>query len=101
MSGLIPTAFGRHVLNSTAISLNSTVLAATGSFLRISVETDNARFRDDGTAPTGTTGVVLQSGAVFEMDGFNGTSKLQFVGDAGGGAVLNVARYRYTGEAQS
>lgn len=98
LAGLNATAFGRHVLNSTAISLNSTVLAGAGSVLRISVETANARYRSDGSAPTNTTGVLLFSNVTYEFYGFNGTSKLQFVGDAGAGSVLNVERYKHPGE---
>lgn len=98
-SGLIPTAFERVIQNNTtAVAFNSTTLAAAGSFLRFSVETNDVRWRDDGTDPTATTGVLLQKDTVFEMVGYNGTSKLKFFKAAGGTSVINVTRYKYDGE---
>lgn len=98
LAGLTATAFERKILNSTGSSLNSTTRAAAGGVLRISVETADARFRSDGTAPTGTTGVLIQKDTAYEFYGYNGTSDLQFAGDAGGASVLNVERYSHPGE---
>ena len=98
MAALEPTAFEKITLNSTAVSLNSTTRAADGSVLRFSVETAAARYRDDGTAPQKSTGVVLQQDTTYEFIGYNGTAHLKFCGVAGGAAVLNVARYKYVGE---
>ena len=97
MAGLSATAFERIVTNSTAASLNSTTRKAAGSVLRLSVETADVRYRSDGTAPTATTGVLLQSDTAYEFYGFNGTSVFQFI-DTGSGGVVNVERYQYPGE---
>lgn len=98
LAGLAATAFERKILNSTGSSLNSTTRAAAGSVLRVSVETANARMRSDGSAPTGTTGVLLFSNTTYELFGYNGTSDLQFAGDGDAASVLNVERYKHPGE---
>jgi hypothetical protein len=68
LAGLIPVGFQTMSLaNSTAIAINSTCKNASALF--ISVETNNCRFRDDGTAPTLTTGVLLEIGEYF-LEGF-------------------------------
>ena len=100
LAGLIPTAFEKITLNSTAVSLNGTTRAAGGSVLRMSVETANARYRDDGSAPTKVIGVVLQADTAYEFFGYNGTSALKFCGSAGAASVLNVMRYAHVGDQQ-
>ncbi len=58
----------------------------------ISVETQNVRYRDDGAAPTSSTGVLLVTGQQpFTYDG--NPSAIQFCAVVGG-AVLNVSFYR-------
>ena len=98
MAGLVPTAFEKITLNSTAVSLNSTTRAADGSILRISVETAAARYKDFGGAPLKSTGVVIQQDTTYEFIGYNGTAALRFCGVAGAASVLNVLRYKYVGE---
>ena len=56
------------------------------------METQSARYRMDGTAPTATTGVLLIAGR-YRLDGFNGTSALKFIG-AASGSVINVQGYK-------
>ena len=46
--------------NSTASALNSTV--SVGRWFHVSVETNDVRYRADGTAPALTTGVLLATG---------------------------------------
>ena len=96
VAGLIPV--GLQVIsltNSTAVAINGTVRPST--FLRISVETNDVRYRDDGTAPTLTTGLLLQSDAVYEFSGFNNTSLLKFQ-RATGSATVTIAGYRHPGD---
>ena len=63
--------------NSTALGLNSTMRGA--RVLLISVETNDARMRADGTNPALTTGVLLTKAlAPMRFEGFNGTSGLKF-----------------------
>src|SRR3990172_2022138 len=77
LAGLIPVGFQTLSLaNSTALGLNSTMRGA--RVLDISVETNAARFRADGTNPALTTGVVLQGDTTYRWQGLNGTSLLRF-----------------------
>ena len=96
LAGLIPVAFQTISLsNSTAQALNSTIRAA-ASVLDISVETNKARYRADGTAPTLTTGVVLQVDTTYRWEGFNGTASLKFQRSTGT-TKLSVMAYRHAG----
>jgi hypothetical protein len=93
LSGLSPAGFQRITLTGTAVSsLNSTVRSS-AKILDISVETQNARYRADGTAPTATTGVLLVSGATYRLEGFNGTANMKFIA-ATTGAVLNIQGWK-------
>ena len=71
LSGLIAVGFQTMSLaNSTAIGVNST--CRTGNTLHISVETNAARYRADGSDPTLTTGVLLPKDlAPFVIEGYN------------------------------
>lgn len=61
LSGLKPVTLEKLTLNnSTASGLNTT--SQTGSVITFSVETTDVRLRDDGTAPTNTTGVLFAAG---------------------------------------
>src|SRR5512147_1811203 len=77
LAGLVPVGFQVMTLsNSTAVAINTTCRAA--YVLDISVETNPARYRADGTAPTLTTGVLLNSTGTWRFEGYNGTSMLKF-----------------------
>jgi len=78
LSGLVPVGFQELTLsNSTAQYLNGT--ARTGAqVIMFSVETNNCRFRADGSAPTLTTGVLFQSDESYILDGFTGSTGWKF-----------------------
>jgi hypothetical protein len=96
LAGLIPVAFQSISLaNSTAIGLNSTV-RATADVLDISVETADVRYRADGTDPTLTTGVLIQSDTWQRWQGFNKTSALKFQRSTGT-ALVSVMAWRHAG----
>ena len=98
LAGLTATGFEEiNLRNSTAIGLNSTIRTLGGSVLRISVETQNARFREDGTDPTLTTGVILFSGQHYFWEGYNGTSALMFQ-RATGVSTVQVQSYLHVGD---
>lgn len=60
LAGLTPTGFqAMSLANSTSIAVNSTVRASSANLIVVSVETQSARMRCDGSAPTLTTGVLL------------------------------------------
>ena len=77
LAGLIPVGFQTLSLaNGTALGLNSTLRGS--RILDISVETNAARYRADGTNPALTTGVVLQKDVTYRWEGYNGTALLKF-----------------------
>jgi hypothetical protein len=80
--------------NSTAVGLNTTCIAA--KVLHISVETQDVRYRADATAPTLTTGVLLQSDQMtwlFDVP----TATLKFQRSTGTSKV-SIMAYKYKGE---
>jgi len=92
-AGLIPVGFQTFSLsNSTAQSVNSTCRVS--NVLDVSIETQNARYRADVTAPTLTTGVLLSSGEVYRFEGFNGTANLKFQ-RATGTCKVSIQAWRY------
>lgn len=82
--------------NSTAVGINSTVRDAGAQVLYISAETQNARFRSDGTDPTLTTGVLLEKDKLHRIEGFDGTSILKFQRSTGV-CTLHIQGMKYVG----
>lgn len=90
LGGLIPVGFQVMSLsNSTAIAVNSTCRVA--DVLDVSVETNAARYRADGTDPTLTTGVLLPKDARYRFEGYNRTSLLKFQRSTGTSVVSIMA----------
>ena len=82
--------------NSTSVAVNSTV-RTNADRLVISVETQNVRYRDDGTNPTITTGILLTvANSPYVFNGFNRTSTFKFQRSTGS-AKVTVAGYRAKG----
>lgn len=99
LAGLIPVGFQTISLSdSTAIGLNSTTRPS--HVFDVSIETNNARYRADGTDPTLTTGVILFSGTTYRFEGFNNTSLLTFQRSTGV-SLLHVMSYRHPGDPTS
>lgn len=76
--------------SATALSACSGGIPATANMIMMTADTATVRWRDDGTAPTTTTGLTL----IFAQQPFlyTGTlSKLQFISATG---ILNVSFYR-------
>lgn len=97
MAGLIPLGFQTFSLsNSTAVGLNSTLSEARA--IRVSVETQACRIRDDGTDPALTTGVLLATGYHF-LEGLttSGASALKFQRSTGTSKV-SILGYKLAGD---
>lgn len=78
---------------SSAAGLTLPVDIATGANPRIALiqaESQAVRWRDDGTAPTGTVGMRLAPGDFIEYDG--DLNKIKFIEEAAS-AKLNVSYY--------
>lgn len=80
---------------STAASLTVPVVDKNGlnqkpTFALIIAETQNVRWRDDGTAPTASVGMPLIVGVPLQYDG--DLSKIQFI-EQTASAKLNISYY--------
>lgn len=80
--------------NSTALGLNTTCIG--GKFFHISVETNDCRYRGDGTSPALTTGVLLKKDMEHWLMDIPG-SLLKFQ-RATGTSKVSVMAYKYKGE---
>ena len=96
LAGLIPVDFQvLSLANSTALGLNSTMRAS--RVLDVSVETQACRYRQDGTVPTLTSGVILQKDTTYRMEGYNGTASLKFQRTTGTSKV-SIMGYKHPGD---
>jgi len=86
--------------SSTAVGVTITAASAASAlwtapnYAFIVAETTSVRWRDDGTDPTATVGVLLPTNTGFEYDGE--LSKLKFI-STGAQAIVTVAQYRASG----
>lgn len=96
LAGLIPVALQVMSLsNSTAVGLNSTLRGC--RVFDVSIETNAARYRADGTAPALTTGVMLWSGQTYRFEGYNGTALLKFQRSTGTSKV-SIMGFKHPGD---
>lgn len=86
------TPLGQQQFSAAALSTVQTVTAIAGAQTAL-IEVDGAglRFRDDGIAPTASTGILIPVGKIFEYTGNIGA--LQIISTAGGGAICNISQY--------
>lgn len=96
-AGLIPVGFQKITLNnSTAVGLNSTVIPCT--VIDFSVETNNARYRADGTDPTTNTGVLVVTDQVYRWDGYDSSGNALKFQRVSGTSVISIQTYRRAGD---
>lgn len=87
---------GYEKLDPTAVVGITAALAGKGNLALIQCETANVRFRDDGSNPTATDGILLLAGAnYYEYRG--DLSAIRFL-EVAINAVVHVSVYRETGE---
>lgn len=76
----------------TSLSASSTLTVPSGATMAlIQAETQNVRWRDDGTAPTGSVGMLITAGSILE---YTGQIELLKLIEATASAKLNVSYYR-------
>lgn len=93
-AGLIAVGFQvLSLANSTALGLNTTCIQ--GRVFHLSVETNDCRYRSDATAPTLTTGVMLQSDQMTWLFDVPATN-LKFQ-RATGTSKVSIMAYKYPG----
>lgn len=86
---MIAKGFQQITALSTATALT---VPAKSRFVLLQCEGANVRFRDDGTAPTATVGMLLTAGAapwLYEGDNLSALKLIQVAA----GATLNAAFY--------
>lgn len=93
----ITTCFGYQQITALNTAKNLTVPTTTPNglnakplFALIIAETQGVRWRDDGTAPTGSIGMPLAVGVPLQYDG--DLTKIQFIEQAAS-AKLNISYY--------
>lgn len=80
--------FEQVTVDDTATALT---VPAAATRADIGVETASIRYRDDGTDPTTTAGILLEDGDILRFDA--SLAALRFIRTAGTSATLNVAYY--------
>ena len=94
----ITSCMGYQQLDSLSSAAGLTVpsrdptsgMTTKANFALIVAETQDVRWRDDGTAPTSTVGMLLKTGVIFQYDG--DLSKIKFI-ETAGSAKVNVSYY--------
>lgn len=97
---LVAGDFEQITVSSTAIGFTSTKLQPTsGTYSGQSAhkiacvpEDGEVRYRNDGTSPTATVGMVLPLGETLELSGYETLSGTKFIRTAGD-VILNVTYY--------
>lgn len=99
-TGLQPVTGGTQAIaatSSTAVSITISAASAASAtqpypnYVVFIAETNDIRWRDDGTAPTATSGMYLPKNTYFFYDG--PPQNLKFITTAGS-ATIDVALYR-------
>jgi hypothetical protein len=90
--GSSPRGFQQIADLSAAVGL--TVPDDGASFIVVNPESQNVRWRDDGTSPTAEVGMLLVADTEFTYQG--DLSKIQFI-EVTSGAKLNVSYYAAVG----
>ena len=94
LAGLVPLDFETITLaNSTAVGFNSTIRAG-ASVIDFCVETQNARYRGDGTDPTLTTGVLIPKDTFHRWQGYDGDANIKFQRSTGT-VTIHVMAYQH------
>jgi hypothetical protein len=76
---------------STALTVPTEANTGEPNYCLILAETQSVRWRDDGTAPTASVGMLLEPGVPFAYDG--DLNKIRFI-EVTASAKLNVSFYR-------
>lgn len=98
-AGLIAKGFQTLSLsNSTAVGLDSTNQPA--YMFDVSVETNDVRYRTDGTDPTLSTGVLLPKDNVYRFWGYSNDTNFKFQRSTGT-TLLHIQSYTLPGDPTS
>ena len=84
-------ALGSEVNKTVAGTAVSLTVPDGTNYAVMSIETAAIRVRHDGTAPTGTNGVLVTNGEFLEIGGEDTLDQIQLIRDTSTSAVVNVA----------
>lgn len=90
MLNIAPDRLGFQQITSLSSAAGLTIPAGT-SIALIQAESQNVRWRDDGTNPTATVGMILMVGSTLEYTGSSFAS-VKFI-EVAPSAILNVSYY--------
>ena len=85
-----PVPLGCYAISAFSTAQPLTTIPAGATFIQGSVETNNVRMRDDGTAPTSSVGVLYSVGNFFIVDTLGNLSFIPTTGSA----TINYCAYR-------
>lgn len=87
-----PAGYAQVTVSGSAVPLPSIPASANKAIIQIETG-DSIRWRDDGTAPTSTVGMLLYPANIIELSNQKSINNFQAIGVSGGGVVLNVSYY--------
>lgn len=95
MSTIYRTPKGLQTLTVTNASASALTVPAGANMAIISVEGNSIRFRDDGTAPTTSIGVIVNPGSTLELHDVVLLKAIQLIAvDNSASAVINASFYQ-------
>jgi hypothetical protein len=90
MLNIAQDRLGYQQITNVSAAVGLTIPVGT-AFALIQAESQNVRWRDDGTDPTATVGMVLMAGSTLEYDGSSFAS-IKFI-EVAASAKLNISYY--------
>lgn len=84
-----PVGYEQLAVSSTAVSLTVPLRANTATLV---IETDSVRYRDDGTDPTASVGMLLYPGQSIQIQSKDMLNAVKFI-RVTSDAVVNVSYY--------
>lgn len=86
------TPLGYQQITSLSTAQTLTI-PATSTFATVEAEVADVRWRDDGTAPTGSVGMILYAGVPTTFGGAAELAALKLI-QVSAGAILNISYYK-------
>lgn len=86
-----PVGYEQKTVSTTAVTLTK---PAGASRAIVMVEDQPIRYREDGTAPTSSVGVLCPAGTRFELESSSAISNFKAIRSGGTDGVISVNYYR-------
>jgi hypothetical protein len=85
-----PVSYQQLTVSGTAVALT---VPNNANKAMIMLETDDIRWRDDGTAPSSTVGMYLYTGSTLQLNSLTSLNNFRAI-RVNGDATLNISYYR-------